>query len=255
LDRADFDKSPNSRILFSFKTNENNGLLAFIGQNSTLSDKSNFLAVELVEGIPNLVVNLANQLKRVECSIDKLNDNKWHSVEIRRDRLGDAGNNNGASSTITFRCDNRFHRFEALEESVLGQLVMGNSITAFSRLPSQLWLSRSPKYLGCIKDLVINDRYVDIYDQTSENSRVQRHHILAVLHLNVKTQEAVSKDFLNLIAIAMQPHSLEKYVRQPQKHYFLMDLMGLNTTLKINCIQVHLKKYFLDLEHVCVMVF
>ena len=171
LEGADFEKTPNSRILFSFKTNENNGLLAFIGQNITSNDKSNFLAVELIEGIPNLVVNIANQLKRVECSIDKLNDNKWHEIEIRRDRLGDAGNNNGASSTITFRCDNRFNRFEALEEAVQGRLVIGNSDSAFSRLPSQLWLSRSPKYLGCIKDLVINDRHVDIYDQTSQNSR------------------------------------------------------------------------------------
>lgn len=169
--KRDVRSSRVARIAFQFKTRESNGLLALLSSNFGLNDKPSYLAVEIVDGIPYLISNIANQLKRVSCSSERLNDNNWHLIEIKRDRLGDAGSN-GVSSTLTLQCDNQFRRFEVSEDTIQGQFVIGNAISVFSRLPEQLWVSRSSQFLGCIKDLVIAGNAIDVYSSTTGASRV-----------------------------------------------------------------------------------
>ena len=182
LDKIDFDQ--NSNITFSFKTNENDGLLALLAPSvssglaqQTLSFvSSNYLAVELVNGSVSLVVYLDKQLKRISCSptsppsAHKLNDNKWHRVQIRRERLGNLNADSmSPTSSITLGCDNYFVRTKVSEQK-LG-LVQFNAGNLSSLLPSELWLSKNARYLGCIRDFRISQRPVDLYQQTTQESR------------------------------------------------------------------------------------
>lgn len=70
-------------IDFMFKTREPNGLIMFNG-----GKKEDFLAVELVEGHVNYVVNVGDGPIHIRDTVrTNLNDNRWHTVGIRRPSL------------------------------------------------------------------------------------------------------------------------------------------------------------------------
>jgi hypothetical protein len=145
LDRLAYDSSAN--LSFSFKTNENDGLLAFISQPGA-SVQSNFLAVELVNGsVSLLLVGADKRSSRVECPSARLNDNKWHNIQVRRDRLGapESGSALGLAS-VTLVCDNLVVRAKLPSEVKLSsaQFTAGSAAS----LPNELWLSKNPKYSG-----------------------------------------------------------------------------------------------------------
>ncbi|GLV43351.1 Neurexin 1 [Carabus blaptoides fortunei] len=65
---------------FMFKTREANGLIFFNG-----GRKQDFIAVELVDGHVNYVINVGDGPIRLRDNIrTHLNDNRWHTVSIRR---------------------------------------------------------------------------------------------------------------------------------------------------------------------------
>lgn len=65
---------------FMFKTREANGLIFFNG-----GRKQDFIAVELVDGHINYVINVGDGPVRLRDNIrTHLNDNRWHTVGIRR---------------------------------------------------------------------------------------------------------------------------------------------------------------------------
>ncbi|XP_044728406.1 neurexin-1 isoform X1 [Chrysoperla carnea] len=65
---------------FMFRTNEANGLIMFNG-----GKRNDFLAVELVDGHIHYAFNFEEGLIRTQDNSPKpLNDNRWHSVNIRR---------------------------------------------------------------------------------------------------------------------------------------------------------------------------
>jgi hypothetical protein len=162
LDRLDFGQS--SRISFSFKTNERYGLLGLLSPNPT--GTNNFLAIELTDGVVSLLVNTGKKAQRFECNPDKLNDNKWHNIRLSRERLAD-----GLESTMTLSCDNRFTRFKASDESISGQFIIGNASNFHVNLPWQLWQSKSPAFLGCIKDFIVSGVQQDLYQRVTKLSR------------------------------------------------------------------------------------
>jgi WD40 repeat protein len=176
LDKIDFDS--NSNISFSFKTNENDGLLAFISPSDRQSNVllTNFMAVELVDGAVSLLVNFGTQqqFKRLSCSPTqpptalKLNDNKWHSIQIRREQRLGVDN----TATITLGCDNNYVRMKLpeLPKFPLTIVSMGN-ISGSSYLPNELWLSKNSKFIGCVRDFKINKKPIDLYKETSVESR------------------------------------------------------------------------------------
>lgn len=67
-------------IDFMFKTRESNGLIFFNG-----GKKKDFIAVELVEGHIHYALNVGGQtIKLKDNNSVHLNDNRWHTVGIRR---------------------------------------------------------------------------------------------------------------------------------------------------------------------------
>lgn len=67
-------------IDFMFKTREANGLIMFNG-----GKKEDFVAVELVDGHINYVVNVGDGTVTLRDTVRAhLNDNRWHTVGIRR---------------------------------------------------------------------------------------------------------------------------------------------------------------------------
>jgi hypothetical protein len=150
LDRLSYDSAAN--LSFSFKTTESDGLLAFINQqggSAASASQSNFLAVELVNGsVSLLLVGADRQSIRVQCPGSRFNDNKWHSVQVRRDRLGapESGSAIGLAS-VTLVCDSLMARAKLPTELKLtsAQFTAGYSATS---LPNELWLSKNPKYSG-----------------------------------------------------------------------------------------------------------
>lgn len=179
LNKIDFDA--NSNITFSFKTNENDGLLAFISPADRQSNLllSNFLAVELVDGSVSLLINLGNQFKRLSCSpiqsphSTKLNDNKWHNLQIRREKLA-TGSDQSATASITLGCDNNYARIKVSDQQKypFTAFSVGNINGGSSQhnLPSELWLAKSSKFIGCIRDFKLNSKPIDIFKETSAES-------------------------------------------------------------------------------------
>jgi hypothetical protein len=158
-----------SSLKFLFKTNEPNGLIGFITPSTPFYSTSqasrhliipNYMAIELVDGVASLLINLGNNIvNRVECGSAKLNDNKWHQIQIRRERLGAPNAESGpATATITFGCDEFFSRVKVEEEQKLSfsMFTAGNVTGNLEQyLPSDLYHSQAPKFLGCMSDFEV----------------------------------------------------------------------------------------------------
>lgn len=183
LQNLNFDTG--STLKFLFKTNEPNGLIGFITPSTPFYSTSqtsrhliipNYMAVELVDGMASLLINLGNSIvNRVECGAMKLNDNKWHQIQIKRERLGAPSTQSGqATATITFSCDEHFSRIKVDEEQKfsLSMFTAGN-VTGNTEhyLPSDLYHSQAPKFYGCISDFEVSGNRINLYHETSPESR------------------------------------------------------------------------------------
>ena len=159
-----------NEVSLSFRTSESDGLLVLVSlAKLTAASSANYMAVEMSNGSLSLLVRSAKHQQRLECSATgrQLNDNKWHTLVIRRERLGAAA---AAASSIMFACDESHEsvksRLAAWDkdnggdegfvimspESPLVQLQAGNWS---SNVPSELWLAAKANFVGCLKDLKV----------------------------------------------------------------------------------------------------
>lgn len=156
LDNLRFDK--NSNISFMFKTNEENGLLALV---ESAANKMDHISVELSSGLVNFLVHSGQKTHRALCQGNKINDQKWHHISIKRDGLY-------SGSSLTFSCDNTIHRIQINDQfSSTVQFRSGN-LSSDSVLPVYLV---NKKFSGCIQDLRINEQSINIYERTNSDSR------------------------------------------------------------------------------------
>ena len=180
-----FNFNNGAQLKFMFKTNEPNGLLGFVSPASLSAasetpknlEVGSFLAVELVDGLVSLVVKLNSESKRLSCgsSKSKLNDNNWHTIEIKRSRLGLPNTeSSNVSPAITFICDNSYSRMKLMEQESfpLSMFTAGN-VTGNSQvyMPSELWQARSANYLGCLGGLTLNDKEIDMFAQSTSDTK------------------------------------------------------------------------------------
>lgn len=183
LENLNFDIG--SSLKFLFKSNEPNGLLGLISPSTPYYSSSsnsrnlvipNYLAIELIDGIPSLLINFGNNdVQRINCGSRKLNDNNWHSIEIKRDRLGTPSTEQAPKThTITFSCDNTFSRIKVdeLQKFPFTMFTAGN-VTGNSQmnLPNELWSSKNPKFFGCIGDFEVSGTRIAMFRETSPESR------------------------------------------------------------------------------------
>lgn len=136
---------------------------------------SSYMAVELVNGLASLIIYSSSRERptRVHCiSPSKLNDNKWHRIELKHTRLGDYPAHMGTTPTptITFACDESVARVKLSGEPKLAS-VQFNAGNLTSELPVDLWLAREGRFIGCLSAFRVNERDIEMYDQAAPESR------------------------------------------------------------------------------------
>lgn len=136
------------------------------------------MAVELVNGSASLLIysSIRDKPTRLHCSPLssplKLNDNKWHRIEIKYAKLGDFSPQMSTqpTATITFACDDSASRSKVPEQRLVGS-VQFNAGNLSSPMPEDMWLAKETRFAGCIGGFRVNEREINLFDQTSADSR------------------------------------------------------------------------------------
>ncbi|XP_076443088.1 neurexin 1-like isoform X2 [Babylonia areolata] len=140
-------------MAFQFQTVEQSGLLMY----STGASEGNrdFLALELVDGYLNLVLNQGSEVIRVVCRGQPVSDGKPHNVymEFRNNR----GYVTVDGQKEVFASLSRLDRFD-----LGGSLSIGgvNRRVEESSLPRELWSAKG--YVGCLLDMVLDGNKIDL---------------------------------------------------------------------------------------------
>ncbi|XP_001961249.3 protocadherin-like wing polarity protein stan isoform X3 [Drosophila ananassae] len=164
-----------------FATVQENGLLLYNGRYNELHD---FVALEILEGHVSFSFSLGDHSERVSVIQDsKVSDGKWHEVEVvylnrsvtlvldncdtaiaLSGRLGDRWS---CANRTTLKLDKRCslltetcHRFLDLT----GPLQVGG----LPRIPAHFPVANRD-FVGCISDLRIDDRFVDLNSYVADN--------------------------------------------------------------------------------------
>ncbi|CAH1169814.1 unnamed protein product [Phaedon cochleariae] len=143
-------------ISFKFRTNEANGLILFNG--GIRPPRVDLFAVEIYNGHIYVHLDLGSGPSKQRGSRRRIDDGIWHEVTFRR---------TGRDSRITV---DGFHTdFKTIEGSTSleldGNMYVGGLGPPFSEIPvpGGLWTAVLQQgYVGCFKDLVMNNEAVDV---------------------------------------------------------------------------------------------
>nr|XP_061806588.1 neurexin-3b isoform X1 [Nerophis lumbriciformis] len=153
-------------ISFDFRTSEPNGLILFThgkpqerrDAKSQKTNKVDFFAVELLDGILYLVLDMGSGTIKVKATQAKVNEGSWHHVDIQRDGRSGIISVNSRRTPFTASGENEILDLE-------GDLYLGGlpDNRAGLVLPTELWTAMlNYGYVGCIRDLFIDGRSKDI---------------------------------------------------------------------------------------------
>ncbi|XP_077443113.1 neurexin 3b isoform X5 [Stigmatopora argus] len=153
-------------ISFDFRTSEPNGLILFTHGKpqerrdikSQKTNKVDFFAVELLDGILYLVLDMGSGTIKVKATQAKVNEGSWHHVDIQRDGRSGIISVNSRRTPFTASGENEILDLE-------GDLYLGGlpDSRAGLVLPTELWTAMlNYGYVGCIRDLFIDGRSKDI---------------------------------------------------------------------------------------------
>ncbi|XP_054618189.1 neurexin-3b isoform X12 [Dunckerocampus dactyliophorus] len=153
-------------ISFDFRTSEPNGLILFThgkpqerrDAKSQKTNKVDFFAVELLDGVLYLVLDMGSGTIKVKATQVKVNEGSWHHVDIQRDGRSGIISVNSRRTPFTASGENEILDLE-------GDLYLGGlpDNRAGLVLPTELWTAMlNYGYVGCIRDLFIDGRSKDI---------------------------------------------------------------------------------------------
>ncbi|XP_061560294.1 neurexin-3b isoform X4 [Phycodurus eques] len=153
-------------ISFDFRTSEPNGLILFThgkpqerrDVKSQKTNKVDFFAVELLDGVLYLVLDMGSGTIKVKATQAKVNEGSWHHVDIQRDGRSGIISVNTHRTPFTASGENEILDLE-------GDLYLGGlpDNRAGLMLPTELWTAMlNYGYVGCIRDLFIDGRSKDI---------------------------------------------------------------------------------------------
>ncbi|XP_061126269.1 neurexin-3b-like isoform X2 [Syngnathus typhle] len=153
-------------ISFDFRTSEPNGLILFTHGKpqerrdikSQKTNKVDFFAVELLDGVLYLVLDMGSGTIKVKATQAKVNEGSWHHVDIQRDGRSGIISVNTRRTPFTSGGENEILDLE-------GDLYLGGlpDTRAGLVLPTELWTAMlNYGYVGCIRDLFIDGRSKDI---------------------------------------------------------------------------------------------
>ncbi|XP_054713514.1 neurexin-1-like [Uloborus diversus] len=150
-----WDAARSGSIAFKLRTNEANGVLMY---NTGTTAQGDFFAFELLDGHVFLLLNLGSGAVKVKATTRRVDDGQWHIVSLKRN--GKSGRVTVDESAVDFITPGNSNQLD-LE----GPLYVGGVGTSAQGvlIPSELWSgSLRYGYVGCMRDLVINGRAVDI---------------------------------------------------------------------------------------------
>ncbi|XP_077366033.1 neurexin 3b isoform X11 [Festucalex cinctus] len=153
-------------ISFDFRTSEPNGLILFThgkpqerrDAKSQKTNKVDFFAVELLDGVLYLVLDMGSGTIKVKATQAKVNEGSWHHVDIQRDGRSGIISVNSRRTPFTASGENEILDLE-------GDLYLGGlpDNRAGLVLPTELWTAMlNYGYVGCVRDLFIDGRSKDI---------------------------------------------------------------------------------------------
>lgn len=149
-------------LSLKFRTNEPNGVLLYstghgLENNGTHRD---YIALELLDGHVYFLINLGSSPVKVKATSKRIDDSHWHTITVRRSgRTGQIVLDDTVSDFVSPGASNQLDLADTL---YLGGFPRhtGNRLTY---TPPELWsASLGFGYIGCVKDLFLNDRIVDI---------------------------------------------------------------------------------------------
>ncbi|KAL8601328.1 hypothetical protein ACOMHN_054622 [Nucella lapillus] len=143
-------------MAFQFQTVEQSGLLMY--STGASEGSRDFLALEVVDGYLNLVLNQGSEIIRVICRGQPVSDGKPHNIylEFRNNR----GYVTVDGQKEVFASLSRLDRFD-----LAGSLSIGgvNKHVDEASLPRELWAAVLGKgYVGCLLDMVLDGNKIDL---------------------------------------------------------------------------------------------
>lgn len=149
LPRWDADKG--GKISLKFRTVEPDGLMLYNGGSPGVPD---FIAVEMFDGIPYLVIDLGDGVHRYPFSEEEVNDGVPHYMELER---------RGTYLKITLDGRTREYNIPSNQDTLnLGTFLFLGGVDSHNRLPWHLWSWKPVFYQGCMWDLQINTAPQDL---------------------------------------------------------------------------------------------
>ena len=152
-------------IQFHFRTTEENGLILYNG-----GAQSDYVAVELLNGQISYSFSLGKTINTIKSkSKKKLNDNKWHLVNIWRSTKSNH-ELTVDSLVYTFSSDNnQYTIFNLGDKLYIGSLP---NKAEYNELKSKLKIFSRTGFKGCLASIEINGRAPDYDDILSNNDKM-----------------------------------------------------------------------------------
>ncbi|XP_050084975.1 neurexin-1 isoform X2 [Anopheles aquasalis] len=151
-----WDASKQGILSFKFRTNEPNGLI--ILNTMTRVPKSNFFAVELLNGHIYIHMDLGTGAVKVRASRRRVDDGVWHELSVRRSgREGKVG------------VDGQWNDFrtpgDATQMQLDSPMYIGGIGPPYAEIfiPPAIWTATLRQgFVGCLRDLTLSGKPVDI---------------------------------------------------------------------------------------------
>ncbi|XP_054706570.1 neurexin-1-like [Uloborus diversus] len=151
--------SQTGSVAFRFRTNEATGLLLYNG-----GQGGDVFAIELLDGHVHLTLGLGSGAAKVRASARRCDDGAWHSVTLRREgRQGRIAVDEAAYDFTT--------PGPASQLDLEGPLFVGGLPPSDQGpgVPPEVWTAKlNYGYVGCLRQLVVDGRTVDLSAQARE---------------------------------------------------------------------------------------
>lgn len=158
-------------ISLKIRTNEPNGVIvySFGGSTANQPGPSDFFALELLDGQIHLLLNLGTGSIKVKASSKRVDDSQWHVITlIRTSKSGRVTVDDFAVDFITPGPSNQLDLESPLYLGGSGPSARHKS-SIFNDVPPQLWAgSLNYGFVGCVRDLVLNNQAIDIASYARE---------------------------------------------------------------------------------------
>ncbi|OTF69070.1 neurexin-1b-alpha-like protein [Euroglyphus maynei] len=144
-------------LSLKIRTNEANGVLLYTDGKHEKNTTRDYFALELLDGHVYLLMNLGTSPVKVKATNKRVDDGHWHMITVRRsERSGQVVVDETISDFVSPGQSNRLDLSDSIFLAGIPHFI-GQST------PPELWSSSiGYGYIGCVKDLYINDRIIDL---------------------------------------------------------------------------------------------